>query len=61
MKESRLPGSTFAGAAEIIVARFAAAILVAGLSLGRPDCFFRAKSEKLLGRSLTYFNLIRIT
>jgi hypothetical protein len=43
------------------VACFAAATLVAGLSLGRPDCFFRAKSEKLLGRSLTYFNLIRIT
>ena len=54
IQESRLPGPLgFSAATGTFVPRFAA-ILVAGLSFERLDCFFRAKSEKLLGRS---FNL----
>ena len=59
-EESRLPGLTCPGTAELMVARFAAATLVAGFSLGWPDCFFRAKSWELSWRISTYGCPIRL-
>jgi hypothetical protein len=43
----------FPGTAEVIVSPSEAATLMTAVSLGRPDCFFRAKSEKA---SLANFN-----
>jgi hypothetical protein len=60
-KELPLGASPFPDAAETFVARFAAATLVAGFSLGLPDCYFRAKSEELPWRILTYLSPIRVT
>jgi hypothetical protein len=55
-QESRLPGPAFRGTAEMIVSPSAAATLMTGSSLGRPDCFFRAKSEKFLWRISSFVN-----